>query len=154
MTPATSRRELERWLATAAFNTYYRFRLREFGEGECTIDVPFRDEFKRPGGAISGPVFMAAADVAIWLAVVTRRGADETWVTVDLRTAFLRSARREPFTCTARVLKIRRQLVYSVAECVRRDGALLTHHTGLYARTPGEPGATARRRRPAATISG
>src|SRR5437867_1561439 len=35
MTPATSRRELERWLATAAFNTYYRFRLREFGEGEC-----------------------------------------------------------------------------------------------------------------------
>jgi len=39
--------------------------LREFGEGECTIDVPFRDEFKRPGGAISGPVFMAAADVAI-----------------------------------------------------------------------------------------
>src|SRR5438034_11200997 len=79
MTLATSRRELERWLATAAFNTYYRFRLREFGEGECTIDVPFRDEFKRPGGAISGPVFMAAADVAIWLAVVTRRGAEETW---------------------------------------------------------------------------
>jgi len=86
MTPAASRRELERWLATAAFNTYYRFRLREFGEGECTIDVPFRDEFKRPGGAISGPVFMAAADVAIWLAVVTRRGAEETWDTVVLLT--------------------------------------------------------------------
>src|SRR2546428_11857614 len=98
MTPATSRRELERWLATAAFNTYYRFRLREFGEGECTIDVPFRDEFKRPGGAISGPVFMAAAGVAIWLAVVNRRGAGETWGSVDLRTAVLRSAARHPFT--------------------------------------------------------
>ena len=80
MTPATSRRELERWLATATFNAYYRFRLREFGAGECTIDVPFRDEFERPGGAVSGPVFMAAADVAIWLAGVTRRGAEETWV--------------------------------------------------------------------------
>jgi acyl-coenzyme A thioesterase PaaI-like protein len=88
MTPATSRRELERWLATAAFNAYYRFQLREFGAGECTIDVPFRDEFERPGGAVSGPVFMAAADVAIWLAVVTRRGAEETWVTVISRRRF------------------------------------------------------------------
>ena len=65
--------------------------MREFGAGECTIEVPFRDEFERPGGAVSGPVFMAAADVAIWLAVVTRRGTSETWVTADLRTAFLRA---------------------------------------------------------------
>jgi len=52
---------------------------------------------------------MAAADVAIWLAA-TRRGTSEPWVTADLKTAFLRAARREPFTCTARVLKIGRQL--------------------------------------------
>jgi len=146
---------LERWLASAPFNAYYRFRLREIGAGECTIEVPFRDEFERPGGAISGPVFMAAADVAIWFAVVTRRGADETWVTVDLKTAFLRAARQEPFTCTARVLKIGQRLVYAVAECVRVDGTLLTHHTGMYTRTTDEPGATARRRqRPAAATSG
>ena len=140
MTPATSRPELERWLATAAFNAYSQFRLHEFGAGECTIDVPFRDEFERPGGAVSGPVFMAAADVAIWLAVVTRGGAEETWVTVDLKTAFLRAARREPFTCTARVLKLGRQLVYAVAECAREDKTPLTHHTGIYARIPDERG--------------
>src|SRR5439155_24078211 len=86
MTLATSRRELERWLATAAFNTYYRFRLREFGECECTIDVPFRDEFKRPGGAISGPVFIAAADFSIWPVVVTRRGDGASGVTRVLTT--------------------------------------------------------------------
>ena len=109
MTLATSRRELERWLEGAAFNAYYQFRLREIGPGECTIDVPFRVEFERPGGTVSGPVFMAAADVAIWLAVATRRGTSEPWVTADLKTAFLRAARRESFTCTARVLKIGRQ---------------------------------------------
>ena len=95
--------------------------------------------------------------MAIWFAVATRRRGDETWVTVDLKTAFLRAARREPFTCTARVLKVGRRLVYAVAECVRGDGTLLTpHHTGLYdAPTPGEPGAAARRRgRPVQTISG
>ena len=140
MTRATGRPELERWLASAAFNVYFGFRLREFGAGECTIEAPFRDEFERPGGAVSGPVFMAAADVAIWLAVATRRGTSEPWVTADLKTAFLRAARRESFTCTARVLKIGRQLVYAVAERARQDGTPLTHHTGIYVRSPNERG--------------
>ena len=123
MTLATSRRELERWLASAAFNAYDQFRLLEIGAGECTIEVPFRVEFERPGGTVSGPVFMAAADVAIWFAVATHRGGNGTWV-------FLRAARREPFTCTAGVLKTGRRQVYAVAECVRGDRTLLTHHTG------------------------
>lgn len=42
---ATSRPELERWLADAAFSAYYRFRLQEIGAGECTIEVSFRDEW-------------------------------------------------------------------------------------------------------------
>jgi uncharacterized protein (TIGR00369 family) len=138
MTPATGRPELERWLASAAFNAYFGFRLREFGAGECTIEAAFRDEFERPGGAVSGPVFMAAADVAIWLAVATRVGADEPWVTADLKTTFLRVARREPFTCTARVIKMGRQLAYAVAECARQDGSPLTHHTAIYVRIPDE----------------
>jgi hypothetical protein len=40
----------------------------------CTIDVPFRDAFERPGGIVSGQVFMAAADVATWLAIKTKLG--------------------------------------------------------------------------------
>lgn len=147
MTRATTRLELKRWLASAPFNAYYRFRLLEFGGGECTIAVPCRREFERPGGDVSGPVFVAAADVAVWLAVATCRGADETWVTVDLKTTFLRAARHEPFTCTARILKMGRRLVYAVAECVCGDGALLTHHTAMYARVRGRRPASVRRRR-------
>jgi uncharacterized protein (TIGR00369 family) len=140
MTRASCRPELERWLAGAAFNAYFGFRLRDFGVGQCTIEAPFREEFERPGGAISGPVFMAAADVAIWLALATRRGTGEQWVTADLKTAFLRAARREAFTCTARVLKIGRQLVHAVAECARQDGTPLTHHTAIYVRISDERG--------------
>ena len=152
---AERRAEVEGWLAGAAFNAYYRFRVGALGAGECTIEAPYRDEFERPGGGVSGPVFMAAADVAIYLAIATRCGAHERWVTVDLKTAFLRAAVREPFTCRARVLRLGRGLAYVVAECTRADGALLTHHTATYARLPDEPGATARRRRhPAARIPG
>jgi uncharacterized protein (TIGR00369 family) len=115
--------------------------LRDFSVGECTIKAPpFHEEFERPGGTVSGPVFMAAADVATWLAIATRRGPDELWVTVDLKTSFLRAARSEPFTCTARVLRIGRQLAYAVAECVGGDGTVLTRHTAIYARAPDGPG--------------
>ncbi len=133
-TASIDRPELARWLAGARFNAYFRFRLRDVRDGECTIAAAFRDDFERPGGTVCGPVFMAAADVAIFLAVATRRGTEETWVTADLQTAFLEPARREPFTCTARVLRSGRQLAHVVAECVRRDGTPLTHHTAIYVR--------------------
>ena len=134
MTLVATRAGLEGVLASAAFNAHYRFRLAAFDEGTCRVEVPFHPEFERPGGVVSGPVFMAAADAAIWLAVLTVRGVDEPWVTVDLNTAFLRAARREPFSCTARLLKTGRQVIYAVAECARADGVVLTHHMGTYAR--------------------
>jgi len=130
----TDRAAIERWLAAAAFNAYFRFRVGALAEGTCTLEVPFHEEFLRPGDVVSGPVFMAAADVATWLAIASLRGTEETWVTVDLKTAFLRPARREPFRCTARLLKVGHQLIYAVADCVLRDSTLLSHHTVTYAR--------------------
>jgi uncharacterized protein (TIGR00369 family) len=134
----TERAAIERRLADAAFNAYFRFRVGAIAEGTCTLEVPFHEEFLRPGDVVSGPVLMAAADAATWLAIASLRGTEETWVTVDLTTAFLRPARREPFSCTARLLKVGRQLIYAVAECVLRDGTPLSHHTVTYARA-GEP---------------
>ncbi len=131
----TRRGALEQWLAAAPFNAYFRFRVGTIGEGTCTLEVPFHEEFLRPGDVVSGPVFMAAADAATWLAIASLRGTEETWVTVELATAFLRPAGREPFRCTGRLLKVGRHLIYAVAECLRSDGTLLSHHTVMYART-------------------
>jgi acyl-coenzyme A thioesterase PaaI-like protein len=76
---------------------------------------------------------MAAADAAMWIALMTR--ADEVMaVTANLDTAFLGAARQEPVTCDARVLRFGRRLVYGTAECRGADGRLLTHHTITYAR--------------------
>jgi uncharacterized protein (TIGR00369 family) len=135
---AARRAELEGWLAGAPFNAHYRFRVGALGDGTCAVEAGYRDEFERPGGGISGPVLMAAADVAVFLAIATRRGARERWVTVDLATAFLRAAAGEPFTCRARVLRLGRRLAHVVAECARADGALLTHHTATYALAEGD----------------
>ena len=136
MTPAVTEAELRRVLEQVAFTRAYGFKLHAIGAGECTLEVPFQIDFERPGGIVSGPVFMAAADVAMWLAIMTRLGADDGSVTAGMTSAFLGAARREPFRCTARIVKLGSRLVYGVAESVADGGRLLAHHSLTYARPP------------------
>ena len=121
-------------LATSPLARLYGFTLVGMNEGECTLLVPFQAIFERPDGILSGPVFMSAADVAMWLAIKTKLGLGDSSVTAEMKTSFLSSARREDFTCTARVLKCGRRLIYGVAECANGRGTLLTHHTLTYMR--------------------
>lgn len=134
MTLAVTEAELRALLADVAFTRQYGFRLHALADGECAIEVPFQEAFERPGALVSGQVFMAAADVAMWLALMTRLGKDDRSVTTDLSTAFLSAARREDFRCRATILKLGRRQVYGVAECRALDGRLLTHHTVTYSR--------------------
>jgi acyl-coenzyme A thioesterase PaaI-like protein len=134
MALAVTEAELQRILDDVAFTRSYGFRLQAIGEGECTLEVPFRTDFERPGGIVSGQVFMAAADVAMWLAIMTRLGATDGSVTAGMTSAFLGAARREPFRCTARIVKLGRRLVYGVAESMGAGGRLLAHHSLTYAR--------------------
>jgi acyl-coenzyme A thioesterase PaaI-like protein len=96
--------------------------------------VPFRPALERPGGIVSGMTLMGAADVAMWLAIMTLRGMEERWVTSDMKTAFLRSARSEDFSCSARVLKSGRRTMYGTAECRSESVGLIAHHVLTYAR--------------------
>ena len=134
MALAATERELRDVLAGTAFTREYGFILESVGEGQCTLAVPFRENFERPGGVVRGQVFMAAADVAKWLAIKTRLGLADRSVTAEMKTNFLSGARREGFRCTAKILKLGKRLVYGVAECLGPDGRRLTHSTITYAR--------------------
>ncbi len=134
MSLAATSEELAALLAAAPVAREHGFRLAGLADGTCTVDVPFTAGIERPGGVVAGPVFMAAADVAMWLAILTRLGAADRSVTTHLDSMFIGAARREGFRCTARVLKLGGRLVHGVAECIAADGRLLTHHTVTYAR--------------------
>lgn len=116
-----------------AFTQSYGFVVTEAGEGSCTLHVPYLPQFERPGGIVSGQVFMTAADVAMWLAIKTLRGIDDPSVTAQMQTTFLESARRESFKCKAVVVKLGRSTAFGTAECVSAGGKLLAHHTLTYA---------------------
>src|SRR5215813_1244347 len=138
MSLAVTESELRRLLDEVAFTRSYGFRLLAIGDGLCTLEVPFQAAFERPGGIVSGQVFMAAADVAMWLAIMTRLGAADASVTAGMTTAFLGAARREPFRCTARIVKLGQRLIYGTAESITDDGRLLAHHSLTYSRAARE----------------
>jgi len=137
MTLACDKKELEQLLADVAFTRSFGFALNGIGDGQCSIDVPFQEAFERPGGIVSGQVFMAAADVAMWLAIKTKLGLSDSSVTAEMKTNFLGAAKKEAFRCDAKVLKLGRRLIYGVAECVDGSGRLLAHHTITYIRAEG-----------------
>jgi uncharacterized protein (TIGR00369 family) len=83
---------------------------------------------------------MGAADVAMWLAIMTERGTSEQSVTTDMKTAFLRSAKEEDVLCSARVLKLGKRTAYDIAECLNENGHLLAHHVITYARVGAKSG--------------
>lgn len=134
---AATESELRQRLSEIALADYYGFELQSFGDGECALAVPFQKVFERPGGIVAGQVFMAAADIAMWIAILTKLGAADGSVTAEMKTNFLSGAREEDFVCRAKVLKLGRRLVYGVAECTNQAGKLLTHHTVTYIR-PGQ----------------
>jgi acyl-coenzyme A thioesterase PaaI-like protein len=134
MALAVSTQEVQQLLSTWPFLSRYAFELRTLDDGLCTLEVPFQEIFVRPGGRVSGPVFMAAADAAMWFALMTRLGSQDPAVTTQMQTSFLQAARQEPFLCSARILKWGRRLIYGAVECCALDGRLLTHHTVTYMR--------------------
>ncbi len=135
MALAATESQLQQILTEVAFTRNFGFRLHSIGDGECVLAVPFQPAFERPGGIVSGQVFMAAADVAMWLAIMTKLGTSEAAVTAEMKTNFLNGAREEDFLCRARILKLGKRLIFGTAECVNGEGKLLTHHTITYIRS-------------------
>jgi uncharacterized protein (TIGR00369 family) len=131
---ACSEMELEHLLTEVAFTRNLGFKLHGIEDGQCSINVPFQEAFERPGGIVSGQVFMAAADVAMWLAIKTKLGLADSSVTAEMKTNFLGAAKKEGFRCTAKVLKVGRRLIYGMVECVDSTGRLLAHSTVTYIR--------------------
>src|SRR5262250_3300710 len=123
----TLREELEQALATAHFAEIYGFVLVSIEDACCTLRVPFRPVLERPGGMIAGHVYMAAADVSMWLAIKARYG-DESSLTSSMVTHFVSRERRSDVLCRARIVRAGRRLIFGVAEC-SSDKAVLSHHT-------------------------
>lgn len=137
MTGAISEADARRILDEAPFCRWWGFALDTLGDGIATVLLPAREEFIRPGGSLQGAAPMALADVAFWLALMTKTGEERMALTLEMKTSFLRPARGD-LRCDARVLRAGRRIVYGEASTFDTAGSLVAHHTLTYIR-PDQP---------------
>jgi uncharacterized protein (TIGR00369 family) len=132
--------DLRAVLAGTKFLAGYDFTVEACAAGECDLRVPFKPGLERPGGIVSGMTIMGAADVAMWLAVMTMRGTEEHWVTSDMKTAFLKPGIDESLLCKARVLRLGRRVAYGQVETHGESSGLVAHHVVSYSKAerPGD----------------
>jgi acyl-coenzyme A thioesterase PaaI-like protein len=128
--------DLQSVLDSAPFVQQYGFQLESADGGTCTLYCPVKASFLRPDAIVSGPIFMAAADVAMWIAIISALGPEATsTVTVEMKTNFVSAlVGVQDFRCAATVMKSGSRLVFGTADCRSLDGRILTHHTMTYIR--------------------
>jgi len=115
-------------------------KVEHLDQGATRLRVPFRDDFLRPGGTISGPVLMAAADLALYGAVLSLIGPVELAVTTNLNINFLRRPHPGDVIAEARILKLGKRLaVGEVGLYLDGEEDLVAHVTATYSIPPPTP---------------
>lgn len=112
-------------------------RVEKAEHGYAQIRFPFQEKRLRPGGTISGPTMMAAADTAMYAAILASLGQVAMAVTSNLNINFLQRPQPADLIAEARILKLGKRLAYCEVE-ISCEGAedLVAHATGSYSIPP------------------
>ncbi len=81
-------------------------------DGVARLRLPASAELLRPGNTVSGPAIMGLADVAMWMALLTRTGGQDNAVTSSMNVNFIRPAGPGPLVATARIIKAGKRMIY------------------------------------------
>lgn len=97
-------------------------RIEALGTDSIRLRVPFSEDHLRPGGTVSGPTLMAAADLAVYLLLLSRIGDQLLAVTTHLNIHFLRKPAPADVIAEARLLKLGTRL--AIGEVLLRSEGL------------------------------
>ncbi len=109
----------------------------ELSRERAVFRLPYRADFLRPGGTISGPMMMGLADLAMYGAVLAAVGPEELAVTTSLTINFLRKPPPAPLIAEARLLKLGKRLAVGEVELYSEgDTEMVAHVTATYSLPP------------------
>ena len=110
------------------------------GKGTVRLRLPYRADFVRPGGTVTGPAMFALADVALYGAVLSLIGRVELAVTTSMTVNFLRRPAPVAVAAEARILKLGKRLAYGeVLLWSEGEDEPVAHVTGTYSIPPHGP---------------
>lgn len=130
-----SAREIEEFIhgSFPSGDTERRFEVEEASEERVRVRFFARPSQLRPGGTVSGPVQMAAADLVAWAVILRALGLSAApSVTSSFNISFLSRPSPADLQLEGELLKLgKRQAVCAVR--VLSNGALVAHATVTYA---------------------
>ena len=111
--------------------------VEQVGECSATVSHPVGPAQLRPGGTVSGPLLMAVADVALYVAILATIGLVPLAVTTSLNINFLQKPPPGALLAECRLIKLGRRL--AVGDIGIRSEAgedLVAHATSTYSIPP------------------
>lgn len=112
--------------------------VEEVGNRSATVSHPIGPAQLRPGNTVSGPVLMAVADVALYVAILGTIGLVPLAVTTSLTINFLKKpSSAYPIKGVCRLMKVGRVLVVGeVALYSASNEDMVAHAVGTYSVPP------------------
>jgi len=112
--------------------------VEEVGQRTATVTHPVGRDQLRPGETVSGPLLMAVADVALYVAILGTIGIVPLAVTTSLTINFLRKpSPHRPIVGVCQLIKVGRILVVGeVALYSGRDEEMVAKAVGTYSIPP------------------
>ena len=102
--------ELEQFLAESFPGVNDWAKAEHIDKTHTRVRVPYKDEYLRPGGTISGPTLMALADTAMYFLLLANIGVTIHAVTTSLHITFLRRPAPGDIVAEATLLKLGKKL--------------------------------------------
>lgn len=87
-------------------------------EGRTVLSMPITEDVARMGGIVCGQALATLADTAMVLSTAAHFGAPRDVATTNLDTQFLSAGRGERISCTARITRAGRSLIFAQADLV------------------------------------
>lgn len=120
-------------------------KLETLKPGHVRARMPYKSDFVRPGGTISGPTMMALADFTMYVVVMSLIGRVELAVTTNLNINFLRKPAPKDLVADGRMLKLGKRLaVMEVTIFSKGEKEPVAHVTGTYSIPPSNQGVRTR----------
>ena len=106
--------------------------LVELGVGEAIIRLDMPDELRQPYGLLHGGATASLIDTATAFAILGNLAKGEMASTVDLTIQYLRPHTEGAITCTAKVTRAGKRLIFVSAEVVNEQGKLVATALSTY----------------------
>jgi uncharacterized protein (TIGR00369 family) len=126
------RETLDARIKRGPFHQWLGLSITEVGDGEITIEVPWRDEFvvNPDGGYVHGGILATLVDLTADWAIATKLG--RPFPTVDMRVDYHRAATRTTLRAQGRIIRLGSTFTTAEATVEDADGKLLASGRGTY----------------------